>query len=77
MKKLALTATAVALAVAVSSGPARADTVPNQTFTVVKIGPNPGTVAGIGVVNGLGVDNNIRLQAPRGAQFQPVFTFPQ
>lgn len=57
--------------------PAAAQTAPNQTFTVVKIGANPGTVVGTGVINGVGVENNNRLQVPRGSQFQAVFSFPK
>ena len=77
MKKLALALIVGGLALAGSSGPATAETVPNQTFTVVKIGANPGTVVATGVINGVGVENNNRLQVPRGAQFQAVFSFPQ
>ena len=77
MKKLALAVIIGGLALAGSPGPAVADTGPNQSFTVVKVGANPGTVAGTGVINGVGVENNNRLQVPRGAQFQAVFSFPE
>lgn len=75
MKKLALALIVGGLAMAGSFAPATAETAPNQTFTVVKFGANPGTVAGAGVINGVGVENNNRLQVPRGSQFQAVFRF--
>ena len=77
MKKLALAVIACGLALTATAGPAIADTVPNQTFTVVKVGDHPGTVVGTGVINGAGVENNNRLQVPRGSQFQAVFSFPE
>jgi hypothetical protein len=77
MKKLALALIVGALSLVGSSGPARAETVPNQTFTVVKIGANPGTVVATGVINGVGVENNNRLQVPRGSQFQVVNSYTE
>jgi hypothetical protein len=77
MKKLGLAVMVGALALAGSSGPATADSAPNQTFTVVKIGANPGTVAAAGVINGVGVENNNRLQVPRGSQFQVVNSYAE
>ena len=77
MRKLALALIVGGLALAGSLGPATAQTAPNQTFTVVKIGADPGTVAGAGVINGVGVENNNRLQVPRGSQFQAVFSFAE
>jgi len=77
MRKLALALIVGGLALAGSPGPATAETAANQTFTVVKIGANPGTVAATGVINGVGVENNNRLQVPRGSQFQAVFSFAE
>ena len=77
MKKLTLALIAGGLALTGAAGPAAADTVPNQTFTVVKVGATPGTVVATGVINGAGVENNNRLQVPRGSQFQAVFSFPE
>ena len=77
MKKLARAMLIGGLTLAGSSAPAAADTVPNQTFTVVKVGANPGTVVGTGVINGAGVENNNRLQVPRGSPFQAVFSFAE
>lgn len=77
MKKLALGLVIGGLVVTGMAGPVAAETGPNQTFTVVKIGANSGVVAGAGVINGVGVENNNRLQVPRGAQFQAVFSFPE
>jgi hypothetical protein len=77
MKKLALALIVGGLALAGSSGPATAQTAPNQSFTVVKIGANPGTVAATGVINGVGVENNNRLQVPRGSQFQVVNSYAE
>lgn len=74
MKKLALAAVLGGL-VLTGPGPANAQTSPNQTFTVVKVGANPGSVVGTGVINGAGVENNNRLQVPRGSEFQAVFSF--
>lgn len=59
------------------AGPATADSVPNQTFTVVKIGANPGTVVATGVINGVGVENNNRLQVPRGSEFHVVNSYAE
>ncbi len=77
MKKLALAVIAGGLALTGAAGPATADTVPNQTFTVVKVGANPGTVVGAGVINGVGVENNNRLQVPRGSQFKVVNSYSE
>ena len=77
MKKLALAVIIGRLVLTGSPGPVAAQTSTNQTFTVVKIGANPGTVAGTGVINGVGVENNNRLQVPRGSQFQAVFSFAE
>ena len=77
MRKLALAVMMGGLVLTGSPGPAAAQTGPNQTFTVVKIGANPGTVAGTGVINGVGVENNNRLQVPRGSLFQAVFSFAE
>lgn len=44
---------------------------------MVKIGANPGMVAGAGVINGVGVENNNRLQVPRGSHFRAVFSFAE
>lgn len=77
MKKLALALVIGGLVLTGMAGSADAQTGPNQTFTVVKIGANPGMVAGAGVINGVGVENNDRLQVPRGAQFQAVFSFSE
>ena len=79
MKKVAraVIAGGLALALAGSPGPAIAETAPNQTFTVVKIGANPGTVAATGVINDVGVENNNRLQVPRGTPFQVVNSYAE
>lgn len=77
MKKLALALIAGGLALAGSSGPAAAETVANQTFTVVKIGADPGTVVAAGVINGVGVENNNRLRVARGSQFQVVNSYAE
>ena len=77
MKKFALALIIGGLALAGSPGPVSAQTAHNQTFTVVKVGANPGTVVGTGVINGVGVENNNRLQVPRGTQFQAVFSFAE
>ena len=77
MQKLALAMAIGGLVLTGSPRPVAAQAGPNQTFTVVKIGANPGTVAGTGVINDVGVENNNRLQVPRGAQFQAVFSFPK
>ena len=77
MKKLALALIIGGIALTGSPGPVAAQTSTNQTFTVVKVGANPGTVAGNGVINGVGVENNNRLQVPRGSQFQAVFSFAE
>jgi hypothetical protein len=77
MKKLALALIVGGLALAGSPGPATAETAPNQTFTVVKIGANPGTVVATGVINGVGVENNNRLQVLRGSQFQVVNSYAE
>src|SRR5881227_1867817 len=77
MKKLALALIVGGLTLAGPLGPATAETAPNQTFTVVKIGANPGTVAATGVINGVGVENNNRLQVPLGSDFQAVFSFAE
>ncbi len=76
VRKLALGAAIVGLAVAGTPGPATAATGP-QDFTVVKIGTNTGTVVARGVITGAGREENNRLQVPRGAPFQVEFTFPQ
>ena len=75
MKKLALAAVIGGLVLTGPAGPANAQTSANQTFTVVKVGANPGLVVGTGVINGAGVENNNRLQVPRGSEFQAVFSF--
>ena len=77
MKKFALALIVGGLTLAGSPGPATAEAAPNQTFTVVKVGANPGTVAASGVINGVGVENNTRLQVPRGSDFQAVFSFAE
>ena len=77
MRKLALAVMMGGLVLTGSPGPAAAQTSPNQTFTVVKVGANAGTVVGTGVINGAGVENNTRLQVPRGSQFQAVFSFAE
>ncbi len=76
IKKLALAAAAIGMGVAGTAVPATAATGP-QTFTVVKIGTNTGTVVGRGVITGAGREENNRLQVPRGAPFQVEFSFPQ
>ena len=77
IKKLALAGIIGGLAAAGPSGPATADPVPNQLFTIVKVGANPGTTVATGVINGVGVENNNRLQVPRGAPFQVVFNLAE
>ena len=77
MKKLVLALVIGGLSLTGTPCPAAAQTAPNQTFTVVKIGANPGTVVGTGVINGVGVENNNRRQVPRGSPLQAVFSLPE
>lgn len=76
MKKFVLSLIVGGLVLAGSAGPAVAETT-NQTFTVVKVGANPGTVVGIGVINGVGVENNNRLQVLPGSEFNATFSFAE
>ena len=75
VRKLALSAAVVGLAVAGTPGPAVAET-GAQEFRVVKIGTNTGTVVARGVITGAGREENNRLEVPRGAPFQVRFIFP-
>jgi hypothetical protein len=77
VRKLALSAAVVGLAVAGTPGPASAETGPQQ-FRVVKIGTDTGTVVARGVITAAGREENNRLQVmPPGGPFQVWFSFPQ
>lgn len=76
IRKLALSAAVVGLAVAGTPGPAVAET-GGQEFRVVKIGTDTGTVVARGVITGGGREENNRLDVPRGAPFQVQFSFPR
>jgi len=76
-KKVWMAVVATGLGLTGSPGPALAATSGPQTFTVVKIGTDTGTVVARGVITGAGREENNRLQVPRGAPFQVEFTFPQ
>lgn len=77
LRKLALAGMIGGLAAVGPAVPATAESVPNQLFTTVRIGANPGTTFARGVINGVGVENNNRLQVPPGAPFQVVVSFPE
>ena len=76
-KKVWMAVVATGLGLTGSPGPALAATSGPQTFTVVKIGTDTGTVIAQGVITGVGQEENNRSEVPRGAPLQVEFTFPE
>ena len=76
IKKIALAAVIVAMALVGSPGFAEADT-GAQEFTIVKIGANTGTVVARGLINAVGSEENTRHQVPLGTPFSVTFSFRQ
>lgn len=75
MRKLGLAALSASMVLVAWPAHAWAQTAANQKFTIIKLGPGPGSVVATGVINGFGQETDNASQVPRGRPFSSVTTF--